>query len=78
MNENSTIIVEYVCECGNRQPINPDGTRPTYRYCVPVYDNCRMICFSCGKDMKLQVSKENYKREVEIIEEIQDDKQRKI
>ena len=68
MNENNVIVVEYVCECGNKQLVNNHTTHRDYNSCVQVYD-CKTICLTCGKNMKLQVSKENHKTEVEIIEE---------
>lgn len=70
----ANIIVEYVCECGNTSPAAGGGNSPgSHNYVVgkalTVYAHCRVICLNCGKDMKLNVSKEEYKREVTVISE---------
>lgn len=74
-----SIVINYVCECGNRSPVT-GGTSDANRGIAQnigssmiVYDHCktdRVICLMCGKDMKLQVSKEETKTEIEIIQEI--------
>jgi len=65
------IIVEYVCECGNVSPLS-DGANHNQGYpgrYVTVWNHCRVICLSCGKDMTLRVSKEEHKVEVTVIQE---------